>query len=259
MGDVHVLPDFHSIPEGFTRTVRVYLPDAYDREPSRAFPVVYMHDGQNVFAHPSSGRWDTWCANTTLEGLVSVGAVEPWIIVGIDHGHSRFEEYSPWDEHRLGIAGRGEAYVSFIVDHLKPFIDRMLRTRRGPEWTAIVGASLGGLVSLYAGWTRPEIFGRVGGVSPTVMWSEGRLFHEWKQHTGRWSRVHLDVGGREFIWRDHVPLDYPAAVPAFHQQLRRAGYGDHELRLVWDELGEHHESAWQRRLPDTFAWLLGGW
>lgn len=256
MGYVHIQRDFHSPTECFDRTVRIYTPDAYDAEPDRRFGVLYMQDGQNVFAHPESARWETWCANEALERVAADGAIDPWIIVAVDHGDSRFEEYSPWPEPRLGIEGRGAQYVRFLTDHLKPYIDRTYRTQTDAPSTAIMGSSLGGLVSLYAGWSRPDVFGRIGGVSPTVMWSLGKLFEVWQGHTRHWSRIHLDVGGREAIWRDHVPLDYPSGVWAFYEQLRHAGYSDWELRLVYDHDAGHHESDWQRRLPDTLAWLL---
>lgn len=256
MGHVQIVRDFSSPGEHATRTVRVYTPDAYDARPHARFPVLYMHDGQNVLEHAESARWDTWCANTTLEALVREGAVEPWVIVAIDHGPNRFEQYSPWDEPRLGVTGRGPAYASFLVESLKPWVDATYRTRPGPEWTATMGSSLGGLISLYLGWRHPDVFGRIGGVSPTVMWSLGRLFEAWTAHTGRWSRIYLDTGAHETVQWDQVHLDYGSGVRAFHEQLRRAGYADWELRLVVDETGGHHESDWQRRLPGVFRWLL---
>jgi len=256
MGEVHIIRGLDSPGEGFQRTVRVYTPEAYDREPQRRFGVLYMQDGQNVFADPQSAVYDTWCANWAIEEVASEGSTEPWIIVGIDHGSDRFAEYSPWDERRLNVHGRGPEYVSFVADTLKPYIDRTYRTRTESERTGIMGSSLGGLIALFAGLTRPEVFGRVGGVSPTVMWSEGRLFEAWREHTHRWSRIYLDVGAHERIYQQHVPLNYADLVQRFYDQLRRAGYADYELKLVVDPDGIHHETSWMRRLPDAFRWLL---
>src|SRR5215218_8975412 len=182
MGHVHILRDFHSPPEGFARTIRIYTPDAYEAEPGRRFPVLYMQDGQNVFAHPESATYDTWCANHAIERLAGEGRLEPWLIVGIDSGPGRLAEYSPWDEPRADVKARGPAYARFLAEHLKPWVDRTYRTRPEPQSTAVMGSSLGGLISLYLGLAHPQVFGRVGGMSPTVMWSEGRLFHEWRQH-----------------------------------------------------------------------------
>ena len=256
MGYVHIIRNFESAGEGTSRTVRIYTPDAYDWAPDRRFGVLYMQDGQNVFAHYQSAVVETWCANRAIEQVASEGATDPWIIVAIDHGPDRFAEYSPWDEPRLNVPGRGPQYVSFVADTLKPYIDRTYRTRPEPEWTGIMGSSLGGLVALYAGWSRPDIFGRIGGVSPTVMWSQGKLFEAWKEYTHRWSRIYLDVGAHERIYQQHVPLDYADLVQRFYEQLQHAGYAPHELTLVVDPDGVHHEKSWQRRLPAAFRWLL---
>ena len=124
MGHVHIIRDFHSPQEGFTRTVRIYTPDAYDfAAPGHRFPVLYMHDGQNVFAHPASAVFDTWCANLALERLVAEGRVEPWLIVAVDHTHDRLAEYSPWDEPRSNVPARAAPYVRFLVETLKPYIE----------------------------------------------------------------------------------------------------------------------------------------
>ena len=162
MGHVHIIRDFHSPQEGISRTVRIYTPDAYAHAPHQHFPVLYMHDGQNVFAHPESARYDTWCANAAMDRLVSEGRVEPWIIVAVDHTVDRLAEYSPWDEPRSQVRARGEAYVRFLVDTLKPYVESVYRTRGGPEWTGVMGSSLGGLISLYCGWKHPELFASRG-------------------------------------------------------------------------------------------------
>lgn len=249
MGYVHIIRDFYSPREGFSRTVRIYTPDGYDQGSAHRYPVLYMHDGQNIFAHAESARFDTWCANTAQEQLVHEGRLEPWIIVGIDSGPGRFEDYSPWS--------RGDIYGRFLVETLKPFIDGTYRTRHGPEWTATMGSSLGGLISLYLGMHYPDVFGRVGALSPSVMWNDYRLFQHWTSHTRRWSRIYLDTGTHEYIDPGGMPMPYGEATRDFHQHLKRLGYGDHELLLVQDPDGIHHEKDWQRRLPSAMQWLLG--
>ncbi|WP_434386230.1 alpha/beta hydrolase [Melittangium boletus] len=248
MGHVHIIRDFYSPQEGFSRTVRIYTPDGYDPHSSHRYPVLYMHDGQNVFAHSESARFDTWCANTAQEHLVGSGQTEPWLIVGVDSGMGRLDEYSPWS--------RGDAYARFLVETLKPYIDNTYRTRTGPEWTAVMGSSLGGLISLYLGMRYPDVFGRVGALSPSVMWSEYRLFQHWNAHPRRWTRIYLDAGEHEWIDPGGYPLPYGRATRDFHQHLKRLGYADHELRLVLDPQGQHHEQDWQRRLPSAMQWLL---
>src|SRR6478609_7868701 len=98
MPNVQINREFPSRAEGHTRTVRIYTPDEYDQDSSRRFPVLYMMDGQNVFAHHESAVYDTWCANQVLERLVGEGALEPWIVVAIDSGPGRMEDYTPWPD-----------------------------------------------------------------------------------------------------------------------------------------------------------------
>ncbi|WP_426753598.1 alpha/beta hydrolase [Myxococcus sp. Y35] len=257
MGYVHIIRDFASPHEGRSRTVRIYTPDAYDASPDRSFPVLYMQDGQNVFAHPESALFDTWCANLTLERLVAERQVEPWIIVAVDSTHERLSEYSPWDEPRSNVAAGAAPYVRFLMDTLKPYIERTYRVRRGPEWTAVMGASLGGLISLHLGWTHPGQFGRIGALSPSVMWSWNRMFSEWSTHTRQWTRIYLDAGTTETVDPVGYVMRYGEATRDFHRHLQSLGYADHELRLVLEPGGEHHERDWQRRLPEAMRWLLG--
>jgi predicted alpha/beta superfamily hydrolase len=216
-----------------------------------------MHDGQNVFAHSESALFDTWCANLAQEAAVREGRMEPWLIVAVDSGAGRLAEYSPWDEPRAQVKARGEAYGRFLVEQLKPWVDATYRTRPGTEWTGAMGSSLGGLMSLYLGWRYPEVFGRIGALSPTVMWSEGRLYEAWRAHSRRWSRIYLDAGQDEFITAANVPLNYGEATRTFYQHLKGLGYADHEVLLALEPGGAHHERDWQRRLPFAMQWLLG--
>ncbi|MDY7225965.1 alpha/beta hydrolase [Hyalangium rubrum] len=257
MGHVHIIRDFPSPQEGFNRTLRIYTPDGYDAQSEHRYPVLYMHDGQNVFAHPESALYDTWCTNRVLEGMVSEGRLEPWIIVAVDSGPGRLREYSPWEGPHGHQEGQGARYARFVVEELKPYVDRTYRTRSGAEWTGTMGSSLGGLISLYLGWKYPEVFGRIGALSPTVMWHQHKLFGEWTAHTQRWSRIYLDAGSTEHIDAGDVPLNYGEATREFYGHLKRLGYHDHEVILVLEPGGQHHERDWQRRLPFAMRWLLG--
>ncbi|AFY68169.1 alpha/beta hydrolase [Geitlerinema sp. PCC 7407] len=250
MGSIQILRDFPSPPEQLQRTIRIFTPDAYDQQPDQRFPVLYLFDGQNVFSHPESAVYDTWCANTTLERLVAEGSIRPWIIVAIDHLPNRLEEYSPW------IGGRGPQCAEFVVHHLKPYIDQHFRTLPEAPWTGILGASMGGLMALYLGRRFPEIFGRIGGLSPALMWGGGQMFQFWDRHTRHWSKIALHVGSQEQysfygVWLDYVPITQD-----FYRHLRGLGYGDHEVRFSLAEGDIHHETAWQRRLPEILRWLL---
>lgn len=256
MSEIRILRGFHSIPENADRTLRVYLPDAYLADPQRRFPVLYMLDGQNVLNHPESALYHTWCANTALDRLVAEGSLSPWLLVAVDHLEDRFTEYVPWWDAGVGREGRGWLFVDFLVNHLKPFVDAHFRTRSEPHWTGIMGASLGGLMSLVLGKTHPEAFGRVGAVSPTVMWAGGEIFRLWDGPTGLWCKIHLDVGSLERYWYYDVYLDYVEATDRFHRHLRSLGLAEHELRYVVVPDHFHNEQSWQARLPHILPWLL---
>jgi len=256
MSGIRIIRGFPSQPENTARTLRIFTPDAYEREPGRRFPVLYMLDGQNGFSHPESAIYHTWCANTTMDRLIGEGAVGPWIIVGIDHGPDRFHEYSPWWEPTVGGGGGGWLFIEFLANHLKPFIDANYRTLPEPHWTAVMGASLGGLMSLAMGKSHPWIFGRIGAVSPTVMWANGEIFRLWDKPTGRWCRLYMDVGSLERYWFHDIFLDYVEATRHFFEHLNRIGVRDHEMRYMVAPDHFHNEEAWKARLPDIFRWLL---
>lgn len=256
MSQIRIIRDFYSHPENLVRTLRIYTPDAYEAQPERRFPVLYMLDGQNVFSHPESAIYHTWCANTTMDHLVREGSMSPWIVVAVDHTPDRFREYSPWWEESVGSGGGGWQLVEFMVDHLKPFVDQSHRTLPEPHWTAVMGASLGGLMSLVLGKSHPEVFGRMGAVSPTVMWAKGEIFRLWDRPTGHWCKLYLDVGSLERYWFYDLYLDYVQATQDFNDHLKGRGLADHELRYVVAPEHFHNEQAWQARLPGILPWLL---
>lgn len=256
MSDIRILHDFYSPPEETNRTLRIYTPDAYRSEPKRRFPTLYMLDGQNVFNHPESAIFHTWCANSTMDTLIEEGAISPWIIVAIDHLPERFAEYSPWPEPAMDADGQGWLFADFLADHLKPFIDKNYRTLPEPHWTGVMGASLGGLMSLTLGKTRPEVFGRVGAVSPTVMWANNEIFRLWDRPTGKWCKIYMDVGSLERYWYYDMYLNYVQATTNFYNHMKSIGLKDHELLFVTAQGHFHDEEAWQARLPYILPWLL---
>ncbi len=256
MRHIQILRNFPSRAEGLSRTLRIFTPDLYDREPQARFGVLYMHDGQNVFEHPESARHPTWCADLALERLVDNREIGPWIIVAVDHGLGRFEDFSPWDEPRADVRAQGDRYARFLVEELKPWIDRTYRTRPEATSTAVMGSSLGGLISLYLGMQYGETFGRVGALSPSVMWSEDGLFRHWREHKRVWTRLYIDAGDQEMFELGTFPMRYGASVRAFCEHLHALGYAPHELRCVLEPGGQHNEGDWQRRLPEALRWLL---
>ncbi len=261
MGYVQILREFPSRLEGKRRTVRIFTPSLYDRDPSARFGVLYMHDAQNLFDHPETEVPVSWGADSTLERMIDQGRIPPWMIVAIDHdGPGRFAQYSPWPEVRAGVhEGRAEQFGRWLVEELKPWVDQHYRTRTEAMWTGSMGTSLGGLVSLYLNLRFPDVIGRVGALSPSVMWCEEGLFRHWTAHSRKWTRIYLDVGTAESMVLHGVPMPYAERTAAFYWHLKNLGYEHWELKLVVEEGAWHHESDWRRRLPGAYDWLLGSW
>lgn len=249
MGYLRLLDELTSPPEGGRkRTVRILAPTSWEGALLEACPVLYLNDGQNVFSDWGRDGSESWCADVAMESLVARGVVEPWLIVAVDSDVSRDSDYSPWAE--------GDHYARFMLETLQPYVEARFGVRRGPEWTAVAGSSLGGLISLHLSRSFPGVFGRVAALSPTVMWAQGRLFHEWRAHSRQWTRIYLDAGANEVLFEEGEAFDYAGSVRAFWGHLKAMGYAEHEVRLVLEPGGDHHERAWRRRLPEALRWLL---
>ena len=156
------------------RGVVVYLPPGYGEDAGRRYPVLYAQDGQNLFdGRTSFIPGQHWYLSETADALIREGAIEPLIIVGVyNAGGERIDEYTPTTDPGTGAGGRADEYGRMLADELKPFIDGEYLTLTGREHTGIGGSSLGGLVSLHLGFKRPETFGRVIAMSPSLWWND---------------------------------------------------------------------------------------
>jgi predicted alpha/beta superfamily hydrolase len=228
------------------RDIHVYLPPSYASS-GRHYPVIYMHDGQNLFDHAMSFAGE-WGVDETMEALAHDG-IEA-IVVGVPNtGPSRTNEYSPWSDQRLG-GGQGDRYVQFLTETLKPLVDSQFRTRREREHTGIAGSSMGGLISLHAFLVRADIYGFAGVMSPSLWFAGGAVF-EHVARLERWTgRLYLDTGtaeGRNQVrqTREMVRL-----------LRRRAAHPRLQLRYVEDRGAGHNEAAWAARFERAVRWLL---
>jgi predicted alpha/beta superfamily hydrolase len=248
------------------RDVDIYLPASYRTATTRRYPVVYMQDGQNL-SDPATAFAGTWDLEATLERLAARGL--ELIVVGVHHsGEDRLTEYSPFPDRKLG-GGEGELYLSFLVHTLKPRIDRLFRTRTQCDETAIFGSSMGALISLYAYFRHPAVFGRAGVMSPSVWFGQGAILDYIGAANAPGGRIYLDVGGREgagtlkharqlarLLVRRGLRRDTRtrrAAVPA---QERRTRKPRSLLRYVEDPNGAHQEAAWAYRLESALDFLF---
>lgn len=166
-GEIVFEGTIHSSILQTNRLVRIYLPPGYNDAPASRFPVLYVHDGQNAFTtagpHAAFG-WGNWELDKTADHLIAAQKIRPIIIVAIDCSPSRYREYR--GPIAPGLDNRSyERYARFLIEELKPLIDRDYRTRTGPQHTGLLGSSMGGICSLSLVWQHPEVFGLAASLS----------------------------------------------------------------------------------------------
>ena len=256
-GNVMVMQDIFSPQLQNKRDIFVYLPPSY-KTSTKLYPVMYIQDGQNLFdAHTSfSGEWGV---DEAMESLSHVDNIEA-IIVGISNGgKERIHEYSPFVT-RYGD-GRGDSYMQFVVDTVKPLIDSQFRTLVDRKHTGLIGSSMGGLISLYGYFHYTDVFGMAGVVSPSLWFGGGTIFPLLKNAHFSNGKIYLDVGMKETSGKtgllNRQVSRYVYMAREMRILLQRKGYVDGEsLLYVEDKQGRHNEADWARRFPDMIRFLL---
>ena len=243
------------------RDIVVYLPPSYANS-QRHYPVLYMQDGQNLFdaATSFSGEWHI---DEIMEKLGHEDGIEAIIVAIPNMGAERVSEYSPFRDKKHG-GGRGNKYVHFLVDTLKPIIDRDFRTRPERKFTGIMGSSMGGLISLYAFFHNPDTFGYVGAMSTSLWFAEGAMLEYLKSVPFRGGRIYMDIGTREYgraTPTDESPRTYSRRLYAKTRRMQRVlvkkGYRPtRTLVYVEEKWAGHHEPAWTRRIPHAFRYFF---
>jgi predicted alpha/beta superfamily hydrolase len=261
VGDVRTLDSIYSPELRNQRKLYVYLPPSYANSDQR-YPVIYMQDGQNLFDQALSYAGE-WQVDETMEALSRAG-IEA-IVVGVPNtGARRVDEYSPFKDQRLHKGGRGDWYVAFLANTVKPLIDRDFRTLPEREHTGVLGSSMGGLISLYAFFCRPEVFGFVGAMSPSLWFAQAAIFSYVQQADPQPGRIHLDIGTHEGSDTRIVSgavstytSRYLSSAHRMRELLDRKGYRlGHDLQYQEEEEATHNEAAWARRLPGALRFLL---
>jgi predicted alpha/beta superfamily hydrolase len=227
------------------RTIRVYLPRGYNEHTNRFYPVLYLHDGQNLFL--GQGTFGCWNADTNAAREIRFGRMRETILVGIDNTAARLREYQP----PACLDGIADRYAAFLVDEVKPYVDATYRSLPDADHTGTLGSSMGGLVSIYLGWAFPQVFRRIGAMS-TAFWRCEDTMNALAVPPARPIRLYLDSGDTGDFTSDGLALSMQA-----RDNLLRNGYVlnrdvDHTIGYGHN----HNEYWWDRRLPRALQFLF---
>ena len=212
---------------------------------TRRYPVLYLHDGQNLFDPQTAAFGVAWDAHRTADRLIAAGSIPPLLMVGIYNTSDRINEYT-WIDGGRDSGGKGRLYGRFLFEEIKPFIDTTYRTLPGRQDTAVGGSSLGGLISLTLAWQFPEFLSRCAILSPSLWWSNGRIVPDLEQDLDwmRSMRFWLDMGTREGASHSlyGAGLTHTRRLAECFRQAGLRPEIDFRYREIPD--GEHCEAAW---------------
>jgi len=258
--------DVASANLGPTRHVEIWLPPGYDDAPSTRYPVLYMHDGQNLFDPRIANTGVDWGVDEAVVRLVQRGTIRPVIVVGVWSTSARGPEYSPWHG--------ASSYARFLIDELMPRVNAEFRTLTGPENTAVMGSSMGGLLSFFLVTRHPEAFGACGCVSTHFPLSEAVVARNFTSvarvenpdttpYVVRDVEAGLRVPRGARYWFDYGSQGLDAEYGSTHEAVRawllRQGLvegRDFVVRRYAD--ATHNEASWRARLDDPLTFLFGG-
>lgn len=236
------------------RDVIVYLPPGYDLDPDRRFPVLFMHDGQNLFdGRTSFIAGKTWEIREQADAAIEAGEVEPLVIVGIyNNGDRRMAEYTPDRDWRMG-GGEAGHYGMMLTQELMPWIAEQYRIRSETEATGLGGSSLGGLATMYLGLKYPQLFGKLAVMSPSVWWNGKSILSHVRRRAA-------EIAERPRIWLDAGTGEGQRTVDNAGQLARRLTAGgwreEEDLHFEIVEGGTHDEPSWARRVRPMLRFLF---
>lgn len=238
-------------------TVIIYLPPSYTHTADRHYPVLYAQDGNNLFNPATAFMGRAWHLHESLEGLFATGKIPELIVVGIYNTPDRIEEYT-WHPHiyqgRL-CGGKAPAYARFVVEELKPWVDRHYRTLPQAFYTGLLGSSLGAIASFYMARAYPHTFTRLALMSPTVYWAHHQILRDtasFPHHFKLW----VDIGTEE--GRNPDTEETVESTQAFVSALQAQGYRLYQnLGYYVDWFAGHDEIAWGQRVDKPLRFLYG--
>jgi predicted alpha/beta superfamily hydrolase len=252
-GTLDHIRGFHSDILGNDRDITIYLPPGYNDHDDVRYPVLYMHDGQNLFEPERAFiPGQHWRLREAADETIGGRTARPMIIVGIDNtGSSRIDEYTPTHDAARHGGGKADDYGRMIIEELKPIIDARYLTLNDAPNTALGGSSLGGLATLHLGLTHPDVFGNLAVLSPSVWWDKRAVLDEVARFRApKRPRIWLDMGGREGV-------EGLNDARLLRDRLRMNGWRDGEdFNYFEDRRADHSERAWAKRTPAVLEFLF---
>ena len=242
---VKIIDTAFNIPQlNRKRRVWVYLPKNYASS-NKTYPVIYLNDGQNLF-NEQTAPYGEWGIDECLDSLQNQMGKES-IVVGIDNGlGKRMTEYNPYDNVQFG-KGEGKAYVDFLANTLKPFIDSKYRTKKSVDFTLVGGSSMGADISLYACFAYPNVFGAALLFSPAFWVTPGLFEAAEKFITTHQPKLYFYAGGKESTT---MVSDMEKMIGILEKK------NSIQIRKVVNPLGQHNEASWRAEFPDAYRWLM---
>ena len=257
-GVIRVHEKLRSIHLATPRTISVWLPPGYDASAPRRYPVLYVHDGQNIFDAATAAFGDEWRADETAAKLIREGTIPSVIIIAIANSPDRINEYTIHKDAKRNHGGNGAAYAQFVATELKPFIDATYRTLPDRDNTAIAGSSLGGLISLEIALAYPDTFGKAAALSPSLGWADDHFLNDVHRHekTLKRLRIWADMGTREGAKPGEPSPEIPR-LRKLASELRALGISPGpNLHIEEIEGGEHREKDWAARFDRVLTFLF---
>lgn len=250
-GDFRTYEKFHSSFLEWDHTLIVFRPPGYEADAARRYPVLYLHDGQNIFDQATSVG-EEWRVDETALGLITAGQIAPLIIVGIyNTGEYRIDEYTPTVDPEKRHGGKADLYGRMLIEEIKPFIDREYRTLPDAQNTGLGGSSLGGLLTVHLGIRHSGVFSKLAALSPSVWWDRRVIVREVSELPAKLPlRIWLDAGTQEGA---EVVADARALRDAL---LAKGWIAGQDLTYIEAEGAQHNEASWASRVDSVLKFLF---
>tara|TARA_R110002074_G_scaffold221548_1_gene392197 strand:- start:4916 stop:5827 length:912 start_codon:yes stop_codon:yes gene_type:complete len=245
--EIRIIAEDYEIPQlNRKRRISILLPKSYGSS-EKSYPVLYLHDGQNLF--DGGGPFGNWAIDEKLSDLASKGMGDV-IVVAIDHAEEeRVLEFSPFKETKWG-KGDGKKYLKFLVETLKPHIDKNFRTLKEREHTGVGGSSMGGLISIYAGLRYPSVFGKLMIFSPSLWITPKIYFDAIAFHQPYPTDIYLYAGGAESV---NMVGNVKRLKQVLEDKNKEGAMVNIELHI--DPQGKHEEWFWSQEFPAAMEFL----